>query len=69
MGHLNIADGVHITAMSRVTNSIAKAGVYSSGTALDNNKQWRRNATLFKQLDRLVKRIKQLETNIFQLGR
>jgi UDP-3-O-[3-hydroxymyristoyl] glucosamine N-acyltransferase len=69
VGHLNIADGVHITAMSRVTNSIAKAGVYSSGTALDNNKQWRRNATLFKQLDRLVKRIKQLETNIFQLGR
>lgn len=69
VGHLNIADGVHITAMSRVINSIARAGVYSLGTALDNNKQWRRNATLFKQLDRLVKRIKQLETNIFQLGR
>jgi UDP-3-O-[3-hydroxymyristoyl] glucosamine N-acyltransferase len=69
VGHLNIADGVHITAMSRVTNSIAKAGVYSSGTALDKNKNWRRNAARFKQLDQLVKRIKQLETDIFHLGR
>jgi UDP-3-O-[3-hydroxymyristoyl] glucosamine N-acyltransferase len=69
VGHLNIVDGVHITAMSRVTNSIAKAGVYSSGTALDDNKNWRRNAARFKQLDQLVKRVKQLETNIFHLGR
>lgn len=64
-GHLHIVDGVHITAMSRVTNSIAKAGVYSSGTALDNNKKWRRNATRFKQLDQIVKRIKQLEKTSF----
>jgi UDP-3-O-[3-hydroxymyristoyl] glucosamine N-acyltransferase len=68
-GHLSIADGVHVTGMSRVTSAIPKAGVYSSGTALDTNKNWRRNAARFKQLDQINKRIKQLESDMMQLGR
>ena len=60
-GHLHLADDVHITAMSLVTRSITEPGAYSSGTGLDDNKQWRRNAARFKQLDQMAKRLKQLE--------
>ena len=66
-GHLTLADGVHVTAMSLVTHSINEAGAYSSGTGLDTNQKWRRNATRFKQLDQMAKRLKQLESDIKQL--
>jgi len=66
-GHLTLADGVHVTAMSLVTHSIAEAGAYSSGTGLDKNQKWRRNAARFKQLDQMAKRIKQLELEMKQL--
>jgi UDP-3-O-[3-hydroxymyristoyl] glucosamine N-acyltransferase len=66
-GHLTLADGVHVTAMSLVTHSISEPGAYSSGTGLDKNQKWRRNATRFKQLDQMAKRLKQLEFEIAQL--
>jgi len=66
-GHLTLADGVHVTAMSLVTHSISEPGAYSSGTGLDKNQKWRRNATRFKQLDQMAKRLKQLELEIAQL--
>ena len=55
VGHLEIADKVTITAMSLVTHSIREAGEYSSGTPLMNNRDWRRAAVRFKQLDRLAR--------------
>ena len=66
-GHLTLVDGVHVTAMSLVTHSITEPGAYSSGTGLDKNQKWRRNATRFKQLDQMAKRLKQLELEIVQL--
>jgi UDP-3-O-[3-hydroxymyristoyl] glucosamine N-acyltransferase len=68
-GHITLTDGVHVTAMSLVNNSIAKPGVYSSGTAIDKNQKWLRNAGRFKQLEQMAKRIKQLESDINQLKR
>jgi UDP-3-O-[3-hydroxymyristoyl] glucosamine N-acyltransferase len=64
VGHLTIADNVFITAMSLVTKSIKKPGVYSSGTPLDTNKSWHRNSVRFKQLDTIAKRLKQLEHQV-----
>ena len=66
-GHLTLVDGVHVTAMSLVTHSISEPGAYSSGTGLDKNQKWRRNATRFKQLDQMAKRLKQLELEMTQL--
>ena len=66
-GHLTLGDGVHVTAMSLVTHSISEPGAYSSGTGLDTNQKWRRNATRFKQLDQMAKRLKQLELEMTQL--
>ena len=63
-GHIEIADDVVITGMSGVSNSIKKAGVYSSGIPITDNKTWRKNMIRFKQLDKIVKRFFELENNI-----
>lgn len=61
VGHLTIADNVHITAMTLVTKSIRQAGSYSSGTPLMASRHWRRNAVRFGQLDQLATTVKQLK--------
>ena len=63
-GHLSLTDNVHITGMSMVTRSIHQPGVYSAGTPLDSNERWHRNAARFKQLDRLARRVRQLEKQL-----
>lgn len=57
LGHLEICDKVTITAMSLVTHSIREPGEYSSGTPLMDNRNWRRSAVRFKQLDELARQI------------
>ena len=61
LGHLEIADHVHVTGMSMVTRSLSEPGTYSAGTPLMGNRQWRRNAVRIKQLDRLTRRVSRLE--------
>ncbi|OLO05996.1 UDP-3-O-(3-hydroxymyristoyl)glucosamine N-acyltransferase [Salinicola socius] len=63
-GHLTLTDGVQVTGMSLVTNSILEPGVYSSGTGSMSNSQWRKNAVRFKQLDEIAKRLTRLERDI-----
>ncbi len=63
VGHLELTDGVHITAMTLVTKSISEPGAYSSGTAMMPLNDWRKSATRFRQLDDLAKRLKKLEKN------
>ncbi len=64
VGHLEITDNVQITAMSLVSHSIREPGVYSSGTPLEPNRQWHKNAVRFKQLNEMAKRIKELESRL-----
>ena len=52
---------MHLTGMTVVTKSLKTAGVYSSGLVVEPNAQWRRNVVRFRQLDKLVDRIKALE--------
>lgn len=63
-GHLEIADQVHLTGMTLVTGDIRESGVYSSGTSADSNRQWRKNAVRFRQLDALARRVKELEKKL-----
>jgi UDP-3-O-[3-hydroxymyristoyl] glucosamine N-acyltransferase len=67
LGHLEIVDGVTVTAMSLVTNSIKKPGVYSAGTPLEPKAQWQKNYVRFKQLDDMSRRIRALEKELKQL--
>lgn len=57
VGHISIGDRVTVTAMSLVTHSLDGPGEYSSGTPIQENRAWRRNAARFKQLDALARRI------------
>ncbi len=60
-GHLSIADGTRISAMSLVSRTIAEAGTYSSGTGQMRTAEWKRNITRFEQLDDIARRLRRLE--------
>jgi len=61
LGHLTIADRVTVHAMSLVTHSIREAGEYTSGTPIQPNRQWRRNAARFRHLDDIARRVDAIE--------
>ncbi|MES2624541.1 MAG: UDP-3-O-(3-hydroxymyristoyl)glucosamine N-acyltransferase [Pseudomonadota bacterium] len=61
INHVTICDGVTVTAMSLVNQSITKPGVYSSGTGLSDSASWKKNIVRFRQLDELWKRLLRLE--------
>ncbi len=61
VGHLEICDNVIVTGMTMVNHPIREAGVYSSGTPMEENAKWHRNAVRFKQLDEMAKRLRRLE--------
>ncbi len=61
LGHLTLADGVHISAASVVMRSINQPGQYSGVFPIDDNRSWEKNAATLRQLHRLRDRIKALE--------
>jgi UDP-3-O-[3-hydroxymyristoyl] glucosamine N-acyltransferase len=61
LGHLEIADHVHITAATVVSRSIRKAGQYSGMFPFDDNASWEKNAATLRQLHTLRDRIRALE--------
>jgi UDP-3-O-[3-hydroxymyristoyl] glucosamine N-acyltransferase len=62
-GHLNIVDHVIVTGSSLVTKSIKEPGIYSSGTPLQENKDWHKCNVRYKALDQLAKSVASLEKN------
>lgn len=68
LGHLELVDDVHITALSLVTKSISEPGIYSSGTPLQPNQQWHRNFARFRQLDDMARRLNELEARVAGAG-
>ncbi|MGH8051631.1 MAG: UDP-3-O-(3-hydroxymyristoyl)glucosamine N-acyltransferase [Arenimonas sp.] len=58
VGHIEICDKVRINAFSLVTHSITEPGEYTSGTPLQESREWRRNAARFKHLDEMARKIK-----------
>ncbi|MFN5775087.1 MAG: UDP-3-O-(3-hydroxymyristoyl)glucosamine N-acyltransferase [Burkholderiaceae bacterium] len=61
LGHLTLADGVHISAASVVMRSILQPGQYSGVFPIDDNASWEKNAATVRQLHRLRDRIRALE--------
>lgn len=64
LGHLSLADGVHISAASVVMRSLLKPGQYSGVFPIDENAEWEKNAATLRQLHALRDRIKALEHQI-----
>lgn len=67
-GHMEICDKVTITGMGMVMRPISKPGVYSSGIPLQDNKIWRKTASLVLHIDEMNKRLKSLEKKLLQLA-
>jgi UDP-3-O-[3-hydroxymyristoyl] glucosamine N-acyltransferase len=61
LGHLTLADGVHISATSLVTRSLLKPGHFTGVFPIDENSLWEKNAATVKQLHRLRERVRALE--------
>ena len=61
LGHLEIADNVHISAATVVSRSIKKPGHYTGFFPVDDNGSWEKNAATLKHLHALRDRIKALE--------
>lgn len=59
-GHLELADYTVITGMAMVTNSIKVPGIYSSGTGILPNHEWKKNVARFRQLDKVLRRVSAL---------
>lgn len=69
VGHLSIADGVQVSAMSLVSRSITEPGTYSSGTGQMKTADWKRAIVRFQQLDSISRRLKELENLSDKLSR
>ncbi|VAW52629.1 UDP-3-O-[3-hydroxymyristoyl] glucosamine N-acyltransferase [hydrothermal vent metagenome] len=59
--NIEIVDNVVITGRSFISSSIKEPGSYSSSMLIDTTAHWRKNATRFKNLDNMAKRLKKLE--------
>lgn len=64
MGHITLAEGVHISATSFASRSLHKPGVYTGFFPIDDNAAWEKNAATAKQLHKLRDRIKALEQEL-----
>ena len=68
LGHLSLADNVHVSAASVVTRSILKPGNYTGLFPIDDNAVWEKNAATLKQLHTLRERLRQAEKAILNSG-
>ena len=66
LGHLCLANHVHISAASVVTRSISKPGQYSGLFPIDDNAAWEKNAATLKQLHAMRDRLKKVEKTLSQ---
>ncbi len=69
VGHVEICDGVTITARTLVTKSIRQVGVYSGGLPHMGNREWLKATAHIKRLEQLTSRIQQLENEIKDLNK
>ena len=67
LGHLRLADNVHVSAASTVTRSLLKPGHYTGLFPIDDNAAWEKNAATLKQLHDLRARLKQTEKSLLAL--
>jgi UDP-3-O-[3-hydroxymyristoyl] glucosamine N-acyltransferase len=62
-GHIQIADGVKAGAQAGISGNIIKEDIVLLGSPAIDVSNFRRSAAIFKNLEKLVKRVDQLEKN------
>jgi len=67
LGHLTIADHVHVSSGSLVSRSIREAGQYTGFYPLAKNADWEKSATIVRNLTAMREKIRELEKTIKSL--
>jgi UDP-3-O-[3-hydroxymyristoyl] glucosamine N-acyltransferase len=60
-GHITIADNVNVSAGTLIMKSLEHPGTYTGVYPFSSHQRWLKNAAHLRQLDDLVKRIRELE--------
>jgi UDP-3-O-[3-hydroxymyristoyl] glucosamine N-acyltransferase len=61
LGHLQIVDGVHVSAGTVISRSVRQPGTYTGMFPFDDNESWARNTALVRHLAELADRVRELE--------
>ncbi|MDR1934962.1 MAG: UDP-3-O-(3-hydroxymyristoyl)glucosamine N-acyltransferase [Candidatus Accumulibacter sp.] len=64
IGHLELADDVHVSAGTMVTKNLRQPGQYTSIFPLQPHEEWLRNAAWIKRLAALSERVSELEKKL-----
>lgn len=64
LGHLTLADNVHVSSGTLISRSVLKPGLYSGAFPFDENASWEKNAATLRQLHALRDRIRTLEKQV-----
>lgn len=64
LGHLEIADNVHISSGSMVSRSVLEPGQYTGFYPLAKNAEWERSAAIVRNLASMREKIRSLEKTI-----
>jgi UDP-3-O-[3-hydroxymyristoyl] glucosamine N-acyltransferase len=64
LGHLTIADHVHISSGSMVSRSILQAGQYTGFYPLATNAEWEKSAAIVRNLGAMRNRLRELEKTV-----
>ncbi len=64
LGHLEIADEVHVSASTVISRSIRKPGTYTGMYPFDDNESWARNTAWARHLAKLANRVRALEKRL-----
>jgi UDP-3-O-[3-hydroxymyristoyl] glucosamine N-acyltransferase len=67
IGHLELADDVHVSAGTMVTKSLRQPGQYTSIFPLEPHQDWLHNAAQIKRLAKLAERVSELEKKLEQM--
>jgi UDP-3-O-[3-hydroxymyristoyl] glucosamine N-acyltransferase len=69
LGHLTIADHVHISSGSMVSRSILEPGQYTGFYPLAKNADWEKSAAIVRNLASMREKIRELEKTINLLAK
>jgi UDP-3-O-[3-hydroxymyristoyl] glucosamine N-acyltransferase len=64
LGHLTIADNVHISSGSLVSRSIREPGLYTGFYPLAKNAEWEKSAAIVRNLSTMREKIRELEKTL-----
>ena len=64
VGHLDLADDVHVSAGTMVTKSLRQPGQYTSIFPLESHAEWLQTAAQIKRLAKLAERVSELEEKL-----